>query len=104
MDVPIHSAVALSMGTMIVGSSTGALTFLGLGVYRGIQTILLWTIGYLNMVAFLSLSVTSVILAQFGAMTAHRLSPQRLRLLLAIVYAYVGVKLLGVFGWLHLLL
>jgi uncharacterized membrane protein YfcA len=41
-------------------------------------------------------------LAQVGAIVSHRLSAKWLKFLLALLYIYVGLKLIGVFTWLGL--
>jgi len=102
LGVPIHQAVALSQATMVIGSSVGALTFIVLGLLRQLATLPPLSFGYFNLVAWLALAVTSIPLAQVGAIVAHKLSAKRLKFLLALLYIYVGLKLIGVFAWLGL--
>jgi uncharacterized membrane protein YfcA len=102
LDVPIHQAVALSNATMVVGSSVGALTFFVLGLVRHVADQPMWTVSYLNLAAWFLLVVSSIPLAQVGAVASHRVSPQRLKILFALLYVYVGLKLVGVFTWLGL--
>ena len=80
----------------------GALTFITLGLMRGVAGTPTLSLGYLNLVAWLALVATSIPLAQVGAITAHKLTPKRLKFLLALLYIYVGLKLIGVFKWLGL--
>jgi len=94
--------VALSQATMVIGSSVGALTFIVLGLLRQLATLPPLSFGYFNLVAWLALAVTSIPLAQVGAIVAHKLSAKRLKFLLALLYIYVGLKLIGVFAWLGL--
>lgn len=54
------------------------------------------------MTAWLSLVVTSIPLAQVGAIASHKVSPQRLKILFTLLYIYVGLKLTGVFAMLGL--
>ena len=102
LGVPIHTTVALSQATMVIGSGVGALTFIILGLVRGVVDTPTLSLGYFNLVAWLALVVTSIPLAQVGAITAHKLTPKRLKFLLALLYIYVGLKLIGVFKWLGL--
>jgi len=102
LGVPIHQSVALSQATMVIGSSVGALTFLILGLFRSLADLPPLSLSYFNLVAWLALVVTSIPLAQVGAIVAHKLSEKRLKFLLAILYIYVGLKLIGVFSWLGL--
>jgi len=102
LGVPIHQSVALSQATMVIGSSVGALTFLILGLFRNLTDLPSLSLGYFNLVAWLALVVTSIPLGQVGAIAAHKLSARRLKFLLALLYIYVGLKLIGVFTWLGL--
>jgi len=102
LAVPIHQAVALSQATMVIGSSVGALTFSILGLFRHLTDLPPLSLSYFNLVAWLALVATSIPLAQVGAIVAHKLTAKRLKFLLALLYVYVGLKLLGVFRWLGL--
>lgn len=102
LDVPIHHAVALSNATMVVGSWVGALTFLILGLLRHVADQPMWSLGYFNLAAWLFLVVTSIPLAQVGAIASHKVPAQRMKVLFALLYIYVGLKLVGVFTMLGL--
>ena len=102
LGVPIHQGVALSQATMVVGSSVGALTFVILGLFRNLTGLPAWSLSYFNLAAWLLLVATSIPMAQVGAVAAHKLSAKRLKFLLAILYIYVGLKLIGLFTWLGL--
>ena len=102
LRVPIHQTVALSQATMVVGSSVGALTFFVLGFMRIAAELPAWSLSYFNLAAWLLLVVTSIPLAQLGAIVAHKLTPKRLKAFLALLYVYIGLKLIGVFSWLGL--
>ncbi|NOZ27494.1 MAG: sulfite exporter TauE/SafE family protein [Chloroflexi bacterium] len=102
LEVPIHQTVALSQATMVIGSSVGALAFVFLGLFRNLTDLPPWSLSYFNLAAWLALVVTSIPMAQVGAIAAHRLSARRLKFLLALLYVYVGLKLIGVFSWLGL--
>lgn len=38
-----------------------------------------------------------ILLAQVGAIASHKVSPQRLKILVTLLYVYVGLKLVGIF-------
>ncbi|MHA1263235.1 MAG: sulfite exporter TauE/SafE family protein [Candidatus Freyarchaeota archaeon] len=61
-----------------------------------------FTVGYVNLLAFAALAVTSIPMSTVGAWASVRVSPRRLSILLAITYVYVGLKLMGVFAYLGL--
>lgn len=102
LSVPIHQAVALSQATMVIGSSIGVLTFFILGFTRNLSELPSLTLSYFNLAAWLALVLTSIPFAQMGAIVAHKLDAKRLKFLLALLYVYVGLKLVGVFTWLGL--
>ena len=102
LAIPIHQTIALSQATMVIGSSVGALTFVILGLVRSLGGLPQWSVSYWNAAAWLSLVVTSIPMAQVGAIIANKMSAKRLKILLALLYVYVGLKLIGVFGWLGL--
>ncbi|HID88574.1 MAG TPA: sulfite exporter TauE/SafE family protein [Anaerolineae bacterium] len=102
LGVPIHQAVALSQATMVIGSSVGAMTFIVLGLLKGVSDLPSLSLGYFNLVAWLALAATSIPMAQVGAVAAHKMIPKRLKFLLALLYIYVGLKLIGLFKWLGL--
>lgn len=102
LGVPIHQSVALSQATMVIGSSVGALTFFILGFFRSLTDLPPLGLSYFNLAAWLALVVASIPMAQVGAIVAHKLSEKRLKFLLALLYIYVGLKLIGVFTWLGL--
>jgi uncharacterized membrane protein YfcA len=73
-----------------------------LGLFRSLTDLPPVSLTYFSLVAWLALVVISIPLAQVSAIVAHKLSAKRLKFLLAILYIYVGLKLIGVFSWLGL--
>jgi len=102
LGIPIHQALAISQATMIIGSSVGALTFVILGFFHNLGELPPLSLSYFNLATWLALVATSIPMAQVGAILAHKLHPKHLKLSLAILYVYVGLKLIGVFSWLGL--
>lgn len=102
LGVPIRLAVAISVATMVIGSSVGAFSFGILGSFQQTEAYPPWSFGWFNLVAFLTLASTSVLFAQLGATATHKIAPKRFKVLLAFVYFYVGLRLIGVFKWLGL--
>jgi len=43
-----------------------------------------------------------ILLAQVGAIASHKVSSQRLKILVTLLYVYVGLKLMGLFTMLGL--
>ncbi|HEY93098.1 MAG TPA: sulfite exporter TauE/SafE family protein [Dehalococcoidia bacterium] len=96
----MHNAVATSLAIMIFTSIGGVIGYItnGLGVPE--LANLDYTIGFVNLTSWFLLAVTSVGMAQVGAITAHKLPAKQLRYIFIAVMFYMGLKMLGVFGWL----
>jgi len=94
----MHNAVATSLAMMIFTSIGGAIGYIVNGL--GVSNLPAYSIGYVNLLAWLLLSVTGAGMAQVGAMTAHRLPAKQLRYIFIAVVFYMGLKMLGVFDWL----
>ncbi len=96
LKIPVHIAVPLSLATMVIGSSVGAISFMILGHIDQLRHPLdypMLSFGWFNLIAFLGIGMASIIFAQVGPRLAHRTSPRRFKVLLALVYAYIGVRL-----------
>ena len=94
----MHNAVATSLAMMIFTSIGGAVGYIVNGL--GVSNLPAYSIGYVNLPAWLLLAVTGAGMAQVGAMTAHRLPAKQLRYIFIAVIFYMGLKMLGVFDWL----
>lgn len=96
----MHNAVATSLGMMILTSTGGIIGYIinGIGVINPAP----YTIGYINLQSWLLLAVSSIGLAQVGAITAHRLPATQIKYIFIAVMFYMALKMLGVFdllGW-----
>jgi len=96
----MHQAVGTSTAMMILTSLGGLIGYIvnGLGV-SGIPSPHL---GYAHIWSWLALAATSIIMAQVGALTAHRLPAKQLRWIFIAVMFYMGLKMIGLFDWLNL--
>ncbi|MCK4398492.1 MAG: sulfite exporter TauE/SafE family protein, partial [Methanophagales archaeon] len=61
-----------------------------------------YSIGYVNLLAWACLAMTSIPIALIGARTAHKLPATQLRYIFIVVMFYVALKMIGVFEWLGL--
>ncbi|MBI2852002.1 MAG: sulfite exporter TauE/SafE family protein [Chloroflexi bacterium] len=96
----LHHAVATSLAMMIFTSFGGVTGYIVNGL--GVPGLPAYSIGYVNLLAWLSLTVTSTSMAQVGAITAHHIPAKHLRIIFVILLTYIGLKMLGVFdllGW-----
>jgi len=94
----MHNAVATSLGMMILTSSGGIIGYIVNGI--GIPNLPAYSIGYVNLQSWFLLAVTSIGMAQVGAITAHHLPARQLRYIFVAIMFYMGLKMLGAFDWL----
>jgi len=88
----IRKAVGTSAACGMPISWGGAIGFIVTGL--GKSGLPAWSLGYVNLLAFLSLAVASVLLAPLGARLAHTLSPLMLSRAFAVLLAGIGLKML----------
>jgi hypothetical protein len=100
LDFPMHMAVGTSVASIIFTSLGGVIGYVANGIR--VPGLLPYSIGYVNLLLWLCLAATSVPMAQLGSMTAHALLAKQLRYIFIAVMLYIGLKMLGVFGWLGL--
>lgn len=96
----MHTAVATSLGMMIFTSIGGIVGYIINGL--DVPGLPPWSIGYVNLTSWLLLVITSMIMAQIGAVVANRLPARQLRYIFVIVMFYMGLKMVGFFDWLDL--
>ncbi len=96
----MHLAVGTSNAMMILTSIGGVIGYVANGL--GVGGLPAHSIGYVNLVSWLALAITSVPMAQVGVMAAHRLPTKELKYVFVAVMVYMGLKMIGVFGWLGL--
>lgn len=96
LNIPIYFAVPLSLATMVIGSLIGSISFAWLGHIDQLRHIVAYppyTFGWFSLIAFLLIGVPSIILAQVGPYFSQRTNPQKFKVLLAILYVYIGLRL-----------
>jgi len=94
----MHDAVATSLAVMIFSSVGGVIGYIINGL--GVANLPDYSIGYIYLQAWVLLAVTSIGMAQVGAIATHRLPAKQLRYIFVVVMFYMGLKMLGVFDWL----
>lgn len=96
----MHQAVGTSTALMIFTAFGGALSYAVNGL--GVQGLPPYSTGYLNWYQWAILAGVSIPWAVVGANTAHLLPAKQLKVLFIAVMFYMGLKMCGVFTWLHL--
>ncbi len=94
----MHNAIATSLAVITFKSIGGAIGYIINGL--SIPNLPAYSLGYVNLPVWFLLVVTSIGMAQVGAMAAHRLPAKQLRWIFIAVMFYVGLRMLGVFEWL----
>jgi len=94
----MHNAIATSLAMIIFTSTGGVLGYIINGL--GVPNLPAYSVGYVNLSTWFLLAVTSIGMAQVGAMTAHRLPARQLKWIFVAAQFYVALRMLGVFDWL----
>ncbi|UCH43460.1 MAG: sulfite exporter TauE/SafE family protein [Dehalococcoidales bacterium] len=96
----MHNATATSLAMMILTSTGGVIGYIISGT--GVSDLPAYCLGYVNLQSWLLLSVTSISMAQVGAIVAHRIPARLLKYLFVTIMFYMGLRMLGIFerlGW-----
>jgi len=96
----IHKAIGTSMAFITLASVGGIIVYILQGL--SVSGLPPYSAGYVNLVQFMALALTSIPMAQLGVITAHRLPGKRLRHIFIIVLFYISLKMMGIFEWLNL--
>lgn len=100
LKFPIHKAIGTSMAFIAFASAGGIITYLCTGIFAtGLPQ---YSIGYINIVQLVALTVTSIPMSHVGVKAAHRLPEKKLRYLFIILLIYIALKMMGLFQWLNL--
>ena len=94
----MHQAVATSLAMIVFKSVGGIIGYIVNGL--GIPNLPAYSIGYVNLASAFLLVISSVGMAQVGAITAHKLPAKQLRFIFILLMFYIGLKMIGVFDWL----
>ena len=94
----IHQAVANSLAVMIFGSIGGIIGYIIGGINAA--GALSYSVGYINLTSWILLAVPSAIMAQLGAIVAHRVPRRLLTYIFVVILLYIGLHMIGVFEWL----
>ena len=100
LKIKMHHAVGTSLSMMIFTSVAGSIGYLINGL--SVPNLPPYSIGYVNLLAWTCLAMTSIPVAQIGAKTAHKLPATQLRHIFIAVMLYAALKMIGVFEWLGL--
>lgn len=89
----VHSAIATSLAIMIFSSAGGVIGYVINGL--GIPDLPAYSIGYVHLPSWFLLVVTSIGLAQVGAITSHRLPARKIEYIFVALMFLMGIRMLG---------
>lgn len=91
-NMAIRQAVATSAAIGFPIAIAGVTGFIITG--WGIENRPVWSVGYVNVPAFLSIVVSSFLFAPVGAKITHKISPQKLKKIFGYFLLLLGIKVL----------
>lgn len=107
-------AMVMAMGYGIyqaIGTSSVIIAFNAVGgviAYAingwGVAGLPAYCLGYIDLLQFALLAGASIFTTHWGVLVAHRLPAESLKRIFVILMIYIGLKMIGVFGWMGLLL
>ncbi|MDD4858720.1 MAG: sulfite exporter TauE/SafE family protein [Dehalococcoidales bacterium] len=96
----VHRALATSLALMMFTSTSAVVGYIINGINAG--NLPAYSLGYVYLPAWGLLVISSIGMAQVGAIAAHRLQSRKLVYLFISLLFYAGLRMLGVFEWLGL--
>ena len=91
LDVPMNNAVANSAGLIVFSALAGTIGWIFYG--WDAEGTPAFSLGYVNMVAWVLIATAAMVSAQIGAWLADRMEPNKLRLPFGVLLAMVGVRM-----------
>ena len=100
MNLNMYQAVGTSSIAIAIISVGGILSYAvnGLGVAGRPP----YSLGYIDLLQWVLLAGSSIFTARVGVGVAHRIPAERLTYIFIAVMLYIGLRMIGAFGWLHL--
>ena len=93
----MHNAIATSLAVMMFTSIGGATGYMINGL--SVPDLPDYSIGYVNLPSWFLLAVTSIGMAQLGAITTHKLPAKQLSYIFIAIMFYIGLRMIGIFDW-----
>lgn len=95
LKYPTHKAIGTSSASIIATSLGGLIAYIILGL--NVSGLPPYSVGYVNLIQFVFITITSTIVAGYAAKLSKRVDPRILKALHIVVVAYIGLKMLGIF-------
>ena len=93
----MYQAIGTSSVTIAFNSVGGILAYAING--WGVAGLPAYSVGYIDLLQFALLAGGSVLAAKYGVDAAHRLPTEKLKYIFVTLMIFIGLKMIGVFGW-----
>jgi uncharacterized membrane protein YfcA len=97
LNYPITHTIGTNSALSIAISLAGVLTYILLG--WGVPGLPDFSLGYVNLLQFVFLTATSLLVSGYAANLASKVSENKLKILQVIVISYIGLQMIGVFDF-----
>ncbi len=97
LNYPITHTIGTNSALSIAISLAGVLTYILLG--WGVPGLPDFSLGYVNLLQFIFLTATSLLVSGYAANLASKVSENKLKILQVIVISYIGLQMIGVFDF-----
>lgn len=95
LKYPITNTIGTTSALSIATTSAGVICYIILGL--GVQGLPDYSLGYVNLLQFVFLTITSIIVSGYAANLSKKINPNKLKALQVIVISYIGLQMMGVF-------
>jgi uncharacterized membrane protein YfcA len=100
MGYSMYQAIGTSSVTIAFNAVGGVIAYAING--WGVPELPVYCVGYIDLLQFALLAGASIFATSWGVMVAHRLPAEKLRYIFAMLMIYIGLKMIGVLGWVGL--
>ncbi len=100
MNLNMYQAVGTSSIAIAIISVGGILSYAVNGL--GVAGLPPYSLGYIDLFQWVLLAGSSIFTARVGVRVAHRIPAERLTYIFIAVMLYIGLRMIGALGWLHL--
>ena len=100
MGFSMYQAIGTSSVT-IAFNAVGGITAYAINGW-GMPGLPMYCVGYIDLLQFALLAGASIFAASWGVKVAHRLPAEKLKYIFVMLMIYIGLKMIGVLGWVGL--
>lgn len=94
LKYPTHKAIGTSSASIIATSLGGLIAYMILG--WNVPNLPAYSIGYVNLIQFVFLTITSTIVAGYAANLSKKVDSKKLKIVHILLVLYIGLKMVGV--------